>query len=193
MAYTQLTFRWNGFTGSPGYTRMKFLGELTQADANTAAANMRTFLAAALATFAPAGSSITCDSTVQLYDGSGLQTGELALTSIPSAIAPTGAGTYAGGAGAVVNWLTSAFHLGRKVRGRTFLVPLTGTAFQADGTLATAYQSTLQTAANNFAISSPTPAVFSQKHVGGSTQSMIAVITGATVPDRTAILRSRRD
>jgi hypothetical protein len=193
MAYTQITFRWNGFTGAPGYTRMKFLGNLTQADSNTAAANLRAFLSACLATYAPAGSSITCDTTVGLYDGAGVQDGELSLSSVPAAIGGTGAGAYAGGAGAVVNWLTGAFHLGRKVRGRTFLVPLTQAAFQADGTLSTAFQSAAQTAATTFATSNPTPAVFSKKPFGSGFATTIAVITGATIPDRTAILRSRRD
>jgi hypothetical protein len=193
MAFSQITFRWNGFTGAPGYTRMKFLGALTVADANTAAANMRTWLLASLGTFAPAGSSISCDSTVGVYGDDGVQTGEITLTAVPSSISPTGAGAYAGGAGAVVNWVTGAFHLGRKVRGRSFLVPLTQTAFQSDGTLSSAYQVSLQNASTAFATSSPTPIIFSKKPFGGGFATSLAVVTGATVPDRTAILRSRRD
>lgn len=192
MAYTQLTARWNGFTGAPGYSRMKFLGNLTQADANTAAANFRTFLNS-LAIYGPAGASITFDTTVGLYDDAGVQTGELTLSSVPAAVNMTGAGAYAGGAGAVVNWVTGAFHLGRKVRGRTFLVPLTAAAFQTDGTLAAGFQSNVQAAATAFATSNPTPAIFSVKPFGGGFAHSVAVITGATVPDRSAILRSRRD
>jgi len=193
MTYTQLTARYNGFTGSPGWIRMKFLGALTVADANTAAANFRTFLFSWAANM-PTGSSISVDSTAAIYDDAGLQTGEITLSSVPSGVTGTSAATYAGGAGAVVNWTTGAFHLGRKVRGRTFAVPLTSGAFAADGTLSATAQSLLQTAAVVFATSSPTPVIFSQKPNGsGGTSSLTSVITGATVPDRSAILRSRRD
>lgn len=193
MAYTQLTFRYNGFTGAPGWIRMKFLGPLTVADANTAAANFRTFLQTAF-TYMPTGSSITCDSAAALYDDAGSQVGEITLTAVPAAVTGSSGAAYAGGSGAVVNWTTGAFHLGRKVRGRTFLVPLTSGAFQTDGTLLSAAQGALQAGAAAFATSSPTPAVFSQKDNGaGGVSSLTAVVTGATIPDRSAILRSRRD
>jgi hypothetical protein len=193
MPFSQLTARWNGFTGSPGWIRMKFLGELNVADANTAAANFRSFLVQ-LSTLGPAGSSITFDTAVGIYDNDGSQTGEVTLSVVPAAISCTGAGAYAGGAGAVINWTTGAFHLGRKVRGRTFLVPLTQGAFQTDGTLASTVQGNIQSAGVTFANSSPSPVVFSQKPNGsGGVSSLISVISGATVPDRTAILRSRRD
>jgi hypothetical protein len=193
MGYSQLTWRWNGFTGAPGWVRMKFLGSLNVADANTAAANMRTWLTS-ISTLGPTGSSLSCDSTVGIFGDFGDQTGEISLTTIPSAVTCTGTGAYAGGAGAVVNWLTSAFHAGRKVRGRSFLVPLTQGAFQTDGTLLGGVQTSLQAAAQALATSSPTPVVFSKKGpAGGPFTNVTAVVTGATVPDRTAILRSRRD
>lgn len=172
---------------------MKFLGALNVADANTAAANFRTFLNA-LAAYGPTGGSITFDSAAQIYDDLGVQTAEITISAVPAAIALTGAGAYAGGAGAVVNWVTGAFHQGRKVRGRTFLVPLVQIAYQADGTLAATFQSNIQTAAQAFATSSPTPIIFSDKTSKlGVRSTLLAVVTGATVPDRTAILRSRRD
>jgi hypothetical protein len=193
MAFSQLTFRWNGFTGSPGWIRMKFLGALNVADANSAAANFRAFLAN-IGIYGPAGSSISADTTVAQYGDDGVQTGEVAISAVPAGINCTGSGSYAGGAGAVVDWLTGAFHAGRKVRGRTFLVPLTQAAFQSDGTLASAFQTAIQTAATTFAGTSPTPVVFSKKLIGGvGTSTLVAVVTSATVPDRTAILRSRRD
>ncbi|HEY5849939.1 MAG TPA: hypothetical protein VIT62_04120 [Lysobacter sp.] len=193
MTYTQLTARYNGFTGAPGWIRMKFFGSLTVADANTAAANFRAFLNP-VTTYSPTGSSISYDSTAAIYDDEGTQTGEITLTVVPAASTGSSAVAYAGGSGAVVNWTTGAFHLGRKVRGRTFLVPLTSAAFQTDGTLLATAQTTIQGAASTFATSSPTPVVFSRKPNGsGGFSSLTAVVTGATVPDRSAILRSRRD
>jgi hypothetical protein len=193
MAFSQITARYNGFTGAPGWIRMKFLGSLNASDANTAAANFRTFLNS-VASNMPTGSSISFDSAVAIYDDDGTQTGEVTLGSVPVVINGGSAAAYAGGSGAVVNWVTNAFHLGRKVRGRTFLVPLTSAAFQADGTLAATFQTTLQAAATAFATSSPTPVILSQKPSGsGGVSSLVTVVTGGTVPDRSAILRSRRD
>lgn len=193
MTYTQLTARYNGFTGSPGWIRLKFLGALTVADANTAAANMRAFLLV-MSSRAPNGSSISFDSTAAIYDDGGTQTGEITLTVVPAVISGSSSASYAGGSGAVVNWVTGAFHLGRKVRGRTFLVPMTSVAFDVDGTLTATAQTAIQGAAQTFATSSPTPVIFSQKPAsGGGVSSLTAVVSGATVPDRSAILRSRRD
>lgn len=193
MPYSQITARWNGFTGAPGWIRQKFVGELNVADANAAAANMRAMLAP-LATYGPAASAITWDTAVGVYSSDGVQTGEVTLSAPPSGISCIGAGAYAGGAGAVINWVTGAFHLGRKVRGRTFLVPLTQAAFQADGTLSSVFQSAIQGTATIYAGTSPSPVIFSQKTNGaGGVSSLIAGVNGATVPDRTAILRSRRD
>lgn len=193
MAYSQLTARYNGFTGAPGWIRMKFLGALNVGDANTAAANFRTFLNSVAAQI-PTGAQITFDSAVAIYDDDGTQTGEITLTVIPNAVTGSSAVVYAGGTGAVVNWTTGAFHLGRKVRGRTFLVPLTSAAFQTDGTLAAAVQGSIQANAQTFATSSPTPVILSQKETaGGGMSSLVAVVSGATVPDRSAVLRSRRD
>lgn len=193
MPYSQVTFRYNGFTGAPGWIRMKFLGELNVADANTAAANFRTFLNGQAAQM-PTGSQITCDSAVGIFATDGTQTGEITLSSIPGVVTGSSAVVYAGGVGAVVNWTTGAFHLGRKVRGRTFLVPLTSAAFQTDGTLAAAVQSSIQSNGALFAASTPTPVILSQKPAsGGGVSSVVALITGATVPDRSAVLRSRRD
>lgn len=193
MAYTQITARYNGFTGSPGWIRMKFLGALNVGDANTAAANFRTMLNAWNA-YMPTGSSITIDSAAAVYDDAGSQTGEVTLSVVPAGITGVSGAVYAGGSGAVINWTTGAFHLGRKVRGRTFAVPLTSIAFSADGTLAGAAQTALATAAVTFAGSSPTPVIFSQKPNGaGGVSSLTSVVSDATVPDRSAVLRSRRD
>lgn len=193
MAYTQLTAQYVGFTGSPGWVRMKFQGSLTVADANTAAANFRSFLSN-MNVFMPAGSSYTFDSAAQQFDDAGVQTGEITLTTVPSTLSGSGSGSYAGGSGAVVSWTTNAFHLGRRVRGRTFLVPMVASAFTSGGVLQPTTQSSLQAGAAVFASSSPTPVISSHKEqLGGGMSHLTAAVTGATVPNRAAILRSRRD
>jgi len=193
MAFTQLTVRYNGFTGAPGWVKMKFIGQLDQSQANTAAANFRTFLVAIGVGNMPSGSNFSFDSIVQTFDGEGKLDGELSLSTVPANISGTAAGAYAGGAGVVVNWLTDAFVGGKRIRGRTFIVPLVSLAFQGDGTVLDTFRTSLGNAATTFALSTPQPAVWSQRDVGGSKINTIAGMTGATVPDRVALLRSRRD
>lgn len=193
MAYTQLTCRYNGFTGAPGWIKMKFIGNLDVATSNTAAANFKTFLNAFGGSTMPTGATITFDAVCQEFDGQGKLSGEHSLTTIPTAVVGTGTGGYAGGSGMVVNWLTDAFVQGKRIRGRTFLVPLSNSVFQSDGTIADAFRTTATTAATTFATSTPQPAVWSVRNLGGSPVYTIAGMTGATVPDRSALMRSRRD
>jgi hypothetical protein len=131
---------------------------------------------------------------------------ESSMTTTPTAVSGTQATSviYAGGTGGVVNWLTGAVVNGRKVRGRTFLVPLMSNGFSNDGTLTSGCVSTL-TAAGNAALGTtgcnmtvwskiwdkkPTspPAAVPPKQIGGS----LARVTSVLVPDRAAQLRSRR-
>jgi hypothetical protein len=193
MPYTQITARYSGFQGAPGYIRMKFTGALTTAEANAAAANWKTFLSS-IAVYGPSGSSITFDTAAQEYTDLGVQTGEVSITSVPTPINPVSSAAYAGGSGAVINWLTNGFHLGRKVRGRTFLVPLTSSAFEANGTLINGVVTSITAAGATFATSTPQPVIVSIKTgPGGVTSGFVSPIVGASVPDRSAILRSRRD
>lgn len=172
---------------------MKFDGALDPTTASAAALAWRTFLFSAVSGI-PTGATIAFQSAVPIFDTSGAQTDEITMTTVPTSIAGSGSGGYAGGSGAVVTWLTGVFHLGRRVRGRTFLVPLQVTAFQADGTLASAFQSQVQAAGNTFAASTPKPVIRSVKTSGGGTPSAVVVpISGCSVPDRAAVLRSRRD
>lgn len=54
---------------------------------------------------------------------------------------------FAGGAGAQVQWLSSLIVAGRRVQGKTFLVPMLPVAMDQQGSLATATQTKIQAAA----------------------------------------------
>jgi hypothetical protein len=111
---------------------------------------------------------------------------------------------YAAPSGAVVTWLTAQVLDGRRLRGRTFIVPLAGSKYQSDGSLDAATISVIQAAANQLISAQSSsfviwhrpfagsPAVGSRAarpaHDGGH-----AFVTSAVVHDFTAVLRSRRD
>jgi hypothetical protein len=191
MPYSTVLFKSGGYTGSPGYTKLKFMGALDTAGANAAAAAGRTFLAAT-STNMPSSVSYTCDPTCQTFSDDGTLTGEVAITSVPATINGSGAATFPGGAGAVVYWLTNALNGGHKVKGRTYLVPLSTAAFAADGTLAATLISNLTTAANNLVAGTPNLAVNSRSNGQPGRGNQTNVVVSALVKDRSAFLRTRR-
>lgn len=191
MAYSSITWISTGYTGAPGYTKFKFMGTLDTAGANAAAANSRTLLAAVSST-TPNIMRYQCQSTCQTFTDAGVLTGEVSVTVLPSDVLGSAAGAYVGGAGAVCYWLTGGLNGGHKVKGRTYFVPLSAAAFTADGTLTSTLVSALQTAANNFVASTPSPCVNSRKLGQADRGDQTTVVSGAQVKDRSAFLRTRR-
>ena len=189
MPWTRLTARWTGFTGAPGYTRQRFVGELDAAGCATAAGNMRSLLNP-LATYLPTGASITWTGTAEIFGDDGLIQGTVPYTP-PTAVSGGSTTAYAGGSGACITWHTGSYRNGREIRGRTFLVPLAG-AFQTDGTLSATVLSLIQGAATTYVGTTPSPVVVSGEGAPPGKPIGYATMTTATVPDLSAILKSRR-
>jgi hypothetical protein len=114
------------------------------------------------------------------------------------------AGFYPAPAGAVINWLTGSIFDGHRLRGRTFVVPLAGDSYQTDGSIVPERLATLRGAAesfrtgqtSNFVIwhrpfdgTPATPGHPARPEHGGSW----AAVDSSNVPDKVAVLRSRRD
>jgi len=194
-----VTAIWNGFTGAPGYTRTRFQLLNTQADIDTAVAKLRTYFST-IAAYISTGHSVKVQQTVMIHDmATGLLTGEVLATTDPVVVSGTSStATWAAGVGAYVTWKTNMIFNGRRVQGRTFLVPLRGVQ-DTDGTLLNAARTTLQTASDTFASQAPQPCIWAKQwdhtnpdkphQVGGA----LGPISQAIVPDFTGILRSRRN
>lgn len=115
-----------------------------------------------------------------------------------------GTGVYSAPTGACVNWITDVVADGSRVRGRSFIVPLSATAFDLTGSLSEPTLAALRTSAaelignsnSNFAVwhrpSLGTPATPTRParpaHAG-----LFAFVTKAVIRDSAAVLRSRRD
>lgn len=114
-----------------------------------------------------------------------------AITAPASVSSTATSSGYARAAGARIDWLTTAIVGGRRLRGRTFLVPMAGPNLAADGTLETASVDAIRTAANAYKDTS----VFSACHPGiwSRTHGILGDITSVNVPDMLTVLRSRRD
>lgn len=116
----------------------------------------------------------------------------------------THADVYAAPAGMLIHWLTGTVLDGRRLRGRTFLVPASSAVFHTDGTVTSGTLTSVQDlgaglvadAEGNFVVwhrprearaaDGSRPAVTHRD--GGH-----AFVTASSVPDRIVVLRSRRD
>lgn len=135
----------------------------------------------------PAGVVITYPSSgLEVDAATGQAVGSWVGTGTPAPVTCTGAGGWAAPIGAVVNWHTGSYVAGRELRGKTFLVPLTGGMFD-DGTMIDSFKGELQSAADALIFNAPTLRVLSKK-----TGVSRPVLT-AKIPDMAAVLRSRRD
>lgn len=110
----------------------------------------------------------------------------------PSATTSSGAaGNHSRPSGARIDWLTSSITAGRRLRGRTFLVPLYSAGYDTTGTIASTTLTTLNTAAANYidagVFADCQPAVWSRTH------GVLADIVSKSITDRATVLRSRRD
>lgn len=108
----------------------------------------------------------------------------------------TGTGPNAAGVGACIGWTTGGIVNGtkgpRKLRGRTFLVPLSGAVYDGDGTITPGSLVSLQSLANALQASGPL-AVWHRPSSATATDGNSYGVISARVRDKVAYLSSRRD
>lgn len=189
------TWTWSGFSGAPGYTNLYFLDPdpISQAGLDQTGARTHVFWAA-VAPYLPTGVTVTMPNILEEVQS---DDGELVAEHVfPGGTAVNGSagGTYASYAGACITWHSAFVVNGRKLRGRTFLVPLGNQVFSANGTLSDSVQLAIQNAGNALANATtgidlgvwhrPTP---------GLSDGSVAGVSHCRVNDKGAVLRSRRD
>jgi hypothetical protein len=196
----RVTAKWQGFSGAPGYSNFFFRdftanNEPTQAQAQGGVDRVNTFLGA-IQSLLPPNVNITVQPTVDVIEETNGQLTTSFTVPTPSAVPGTSTvTTYSAPTGAVITWRTAGVRNGRRVRGRTFLVPLATNCYQADGTLDPTKMATLATASAALANQSGTPdlGVWARPTSKTATDGVWWVVSNATVPDMAAVLRSRRD
>lgn len=190
----RVSVAWQNWPGAPGVSQFY----LDTVAAQSSVDAIRTFFNA-LAGLLPQGLTITVPSSGDIIEE---QNGKLAGTwsvgTAPVVVTGTNPSTYAGNAGGVVHWLTQGTAKNRRIRGRTFLVPLSSTAYDASGSMASAALTTIQTAASALVTSMAGNMVvwhrpIMQKGTGVViTPGSSADVTSSRVPDLAVSLRSRR-
>jgi hypothetical protein len=192
--------QWQGFVGGPGYSVFHFRDFSTPADTepnSQDAADRVDKFATDLKPLLPPAINLQTDPTVDILEDT---TGQLLGSHTAVVQAPhvgTSTGTnYASALGMIINWRTNDVRNGKRVRGRTFLVPVASANFDATGTLQPSGIITVAaTAATNMldaALKSCDLAIYSRPGKGLSNGQAYPATT-YTVPDMGAVLRSRRD
>lgn len=191
---TRLRATWTGWPGAPGYTNIFAQGNLIgtpQLDGALTA--FHDFFADAVGGTGgplPRDVTITVDSEVAVFDettgllvdlGQGLTTDPVVNNNGLQMASP---------AGACITWRTATVVNGRLLRGRLFLVPLSTTAYEFNGTLTTSVMNDVLVAAQTLVVAIDTLCVWHRpvSRAGGATGQ----VTSATMTDQAAVLRSRR-
>lgn len=124
-------------------------------------------------------------------DVTGTLTGVWSTTG-GAAVAMTGYATGPAGVGACIGWQTGGIVYGKKLRGRTFMVPLSGDSYDSTGTLTANVLSVLGTFANAMQASGPL-AVWSRPNPAKARVGNSYGVVSNRIRDKVAILTSRRD
>lgn len=193
MDMIRITARWTGFPGGPGYSNFFFAGGggLISDVGQVADRVMSAF--SEITTWLASGTRIELEPEAAIVDSDTGVVSDFAQVDSDTAVVAGGNANYAGPTGAVVNWRTNDLRNGRRIRGRTFLVPLNSSSFEGNGTLLAAARDDLQDFAD-IMMSGPGGAdfgVWSRPRNGAG--GVFATVTSASVPDMAAVLRSRRD
>jgi hypothetical protein len=189
---------WSGFSGAPAYStfyaRDFTAGAPDQSMADGFLAKLDTYLDA-VGAFLPVGVSLLVNPQVEIIeetDGS-LQ----GFLSISPDFSRSGSSTdnWSAASGVCVNWYTDLVRGTRRMRGRTFFVPMFGAMYDSTGTLDNTKRATLQTATNTFIsqTGSGDMGVWGRPTTPNGTDGVWAAVTSARINDKVAILTSRRD
>lgn len=186
-----------GFIGSPGVATNYFLDTATAISSTVALWNSLRVLMPPTVTIVVERSGDIIEST------NGQITGSWATGPINTAVG-SGPINYAAPVGSCITWLTDGIVAGHRVKGRTFIVPMSGEAFESNGTPTTFARDLVQQAAGDFIFSqNASLVVWSRPFLGSpATPTRAArparvgsshLVTAARVADKAAVLRSRRD
>lgn len=189
---------WNVTGGGVGYSVFHVrepLGSGISDSANNFAADLRAGLVT-LGGDLPNDVTISFESEAREIDtATGNLLGVHAVTP-PANVVGIQTGTYAAPSGAKVELITGAIVGGRRLKGRTFIVPLAGTSYENNGMVSAGAIGRLNTAFNMFrdAVGEYSLAVWSRPQGAPTPRAgVLADVLSVAASQKAAILRSRRD
>jgi hypothetical protein len=128
---------WTGSYDHQGISRFAFVSSDGGVPTNTQRDGVLTAIEAMLHSGAPSlptDLSWVIDPVIESYDGVlGTILGELPTAGAVAPDAGLGTSSFANGVGLTIKWKTGGTFHGRRIQGRTFIVPLDGYVFSTDG------------------------------------------------------------
>jgi hypothetical protein len=197
-----VTWEWDGIEGAPGFTNLFYASSTGDAPEALAAVTKSKLLFFNLLGMLPSGCSIAPVTDVRLVDDA---TGDLLnIFTVTGVTGVTGSGssTYAGPVGGCIDWLTTTVHGGRRMQGRTFVVPMASSQYENNGTLVSGAVAAMATAAETMRTASgPTFGVWGRPRAAKplatppvtARAGLWGPAVSSRVPDKAVVLRSRRD
>jgi hypothetical protein len=182
---------WSGLPGLPGVSTFYTMSVPTLS-------RYKAFFDAIVGAF-PASIKVTVAASGNIIDdATGTLTGQWSGGSAVTTQMAGGVSTYSPATGPYVRWTSSTVLDGRIVKGRTFLVPTSTNSYGSDGTIVSSTLTVLQNAASALVSSHAGDLVLWHRPRKASAGVAArpgghAVVTGATVPTKVGVLRSRRD
>lgn len=191
----KLVCTWNYGTGAPGYTTF-FVSAAQAASFQPRLVTFWTavapYLATAFSVVVPPNGEVIDETTGKMVN----------VWSGPTQVTVTGtaAAAWASTSGALVRWDTGRFANGRKVRGRTFIVPIVSSAYSS-GTISTTVANAINAAATTLWNAAPgVMVVWTRPKYDHSTNpptlktpGISYPVNSATTPTKVTYLSSRRD
>ena len=187
----QYRVQWSGTTGGTGFSVLnaRLSGAALGTGPQQFADNVRAFFLG-LQFALPNEVVLSFNSEVLELDTSTGQLLQVHPVTPPNNVAGSATGSYAHASGIRLDWLTPSVLNGRRLRGRTYLVPAASAVFDTSGRLTTTAQNNIKTAGNAY--------VADMENIGSAavwsrTHGIIADVEEVGVSPLGAVLRSRRD
>jgi len=175
---------WSGLTGLPG------LSVFYSGSAVDVTTDLNTWFTALAGVF-PTGLQWNIPGAGDtIEDTTGSLTGGWSTGSSFTISATGGTGGHAAGTGAFVRWGTNAIVGGRRLRGRTFLAPISGAFYDNAGTLTAGFLTAIGPATTTLAAAGKL-LIWHRPPKGGASGSS-SLVTSSFIPDQVTSLRSRR-
>lgn len=196
----RVKMRWQNYLGAPGYSIFHFRDFESTGDQNgfaQGAVDKVQAFATSVRTLIPYQAQLQVLGEVEVIEDTTGDMVDVIGLAQPAVQASTGTASdnFAAAVGGVISWRTSSVHRGRRVKGRTFLVPLNGTQFENNGTLRSTAIDAMNTAATALRSATGTPdlGIYCRPSAPGASDGAWYAVTSHSVPDMGAVLRSRRD
>lgn len=186
VALAQIKVGWSG-TGINGPSFSTFY--CVNPSGIAAASNGITTFFTAIQAYLPVGTIVGVPNSGQVYDDA---TGQLLGTwggPVQSVATGTGTGGFGSAGGTSVRWGTSTILRRHLLVGRTFLVPLAGAAYNANGTVLGTARTAINNAAANLAATGALR-IWSRPSVANPVGGSGTVVNGI-IPTAQSVLRSR--